>query len=691
MVDINLDPEQLSKINEQLEKSADSMRRLGTNTELLDKLAPQAFDKLSANLKNASASFAGLDGATKKLSEGVGKNVDMFAKLAIAATTMTGLTDAVFPASKAFDKLGASGKGSAASITESYDRVTSVLQKMPGVTSKMVEGFGEIMPKIDQARDVENALLRIMAQSGNLGETMKYLGSDFQGLEQLTDNFSKNMEMIANRTGLSTSQVTEFATSMKNIPGFVNTASVGLGENADNLDLLSVALKISRGTMIDMGKVEEIVSKQMSTFGGSTEDALQVITRMHSAAGALVMPFDTLNKFVDGAAESFMFFGNQSQGALEIMNNLAPALKEGGLAPEAISQMVGGITKGISQLDIAQKAFISSQSGGPGGLMGGFQIEQLMREGKTDQVFDKMQVALKKQFGGGIVDLKEAGESAAGASQMQRQISFMRQGPLGGMVKDDQQAIRLLEAMKSGTGPGGMLGKEEATEKAINTGNTLQKRQTTILNELANKSERLAQIASRQLYLMARQAAGAGSGPKALQNFLKQSDVFAANEIKRRTGAEQGRAKGRVGGGGAAGAGAMLPIEAAIKEKDEILRKGKDFAVQLGITAPAPIAPMAEEPQDASATRMVSKQMRKPRVQPGTNREISELVKLSSVFKDPEGVGTTPGGAAEKPIEHVITVNYRDLESQIIKLITLEIRRDGEAIRAENQGVPGNK
>ena len=45
MVDINLDPEQLSKINEQLEKSADSMRRLGTNTELLDKLAPQAFDK----------------------------------------------------------------------------------------------------------------------------------------------------------------------------------------------------------------------------------------------------------------------------------------------------------------------------------------------------------------------------------------------------------------------------------------------------------------------------------------------------------------------------------------------------------------------------------------------------------------------------------------------------------------------
>ena len=98
MVDINLDPEQLSKINEQLEKSADSMRRLGTNTELLDKLAPQAFDKLSANLKNASASFAGLDGATKKLSEGVGKNVDMFAKLAIAATTMTGLTDAVFPA-----------------------------------------------------------------------------------------------------------------------------------------------------------------------------------------------------------------------------------------------------------------------------------------------------------------------------------------------------------------------------------------------------------------------------------------------------------------------------------------------------------------------------------------------------------------------------------------------------------------
>ena len=73
-----------------------------------------------------------------------------------------------------------------------------------------------------------------------------------------------------------------------------------------------------------------------------------------------------------------------------IMNDYVGALQNTGMTGQHAMEVVKGMTDSIAGMSVAQKAFLSSQTGGPGGLMGAFQIEKDLREGKIDKVFDKV-------------------------------------------------------------------------------------------------------------------------------------------------------------------------------------------------------------------------------------------------------------------------------------------------------------
>src|SRR5271166_3703252 len=157
-----------------------------------------------------------------------------------------------------------------------------------------------------------------------------------------------------------------------------------------------------------------------------------------------------------------------TEGLTAIMKDYATALEATGMSSQRAVTAAGSIIGAMGKMSMAQKSFLSSQTGGPGGLLGAVQIEKMLREGKTAEVAEKIQMALKRQFGGqGVVTQADVRDEASAAA-FERQRLMLTSGTFGIKAKDEDEATNMLEAIKSGNlgkdlGQAGMglKGKEE--------------------------------------------------------------------------------------------------------------------------------------------------------------------------------------------------------------------------------------
>jgi hypothetical protein len=158
-------------------------------------------------------------------------------------------------------------------------------------------------------------------------------------------------------------------------------------------------------------------------------------------------------------------------------------------------------------MGLAQKAFLSAQTGGPGGLMGAFQIEKMLKEGDIEGVFKKVRDQMQKQLGP-IVTLEDAASSPAAAAQLARQTAMLRSGPLGAMARTDQDAYRILESMKTGAPPPAALG--DTVQAAMGRGEEMEARRSlTVVKDIKDIIAE-ADLAGGMAALKFLQAGGAG-------------------------------------------------------------------------------------------------------------------------------------------------------------------------------------
>jgi hypothetical protein len=275
---------------------------------------------------------------------------------------------------------------------------------------------------------------------------------------------------------------------------------------------------VAAGTGQTFEQVMEDLTFSFETMGVKGEPALEFAARMQNASQAMGIPLKFVKQYAEEAASAFTLFADDTkaaaemgQSAINIMGRLGPALQQSGLGPKAIGDIVKGVTDGIARMDTAQKAFLSAQTGGPGGLQGAFQIDQMLAEGKIDQVFDKVKQNMMQKLGGPIVTRAEAAVSPEAAAQFQKQIMFMMSPAMGGLAKDQASAVKLLEAMVSGKAeaPEALQDKDKALRDALDRGTKLQDRGNNILIRIANASERMAALQAVAGYEKSRQVGGA--------------------------------------------------------------------------------------------------------------------------------------------------------------------------------------
>jgi hypothetical protein len=200
----------------------------------------------------------------------------------------------------------------------------------------------------------------------------------------------------------------------------------------------------------------------------SGQKAAEFFATISSVANTLKLKFDDVQPVMNAIAEQFKFVGNETDAAAKVLGRYTDALRETGLTSKASLGIVQEMVGTMSNLTTGTKAFLSLRSGGPGGLQGGFQIDQLLRQGKLDQVVQMAERSLKQQFGGRIYSQAEAAQSPEAASQFMRQRQLLQSGAFGiGKGMSDDKATRLLESL--GKGDLGAASKEIKTGQSALT------------------------------------------------------------------------------------------------------------------------------------------------------------------------------------------------------------------------------
>lgn len=474
-------PEDVTASGDAANNAAISFTGMGASVEFA-RTELSAMDKIAQGVSSVFQGFTNvLKDFTGVQATSVGMTDEQVTKLGL-------LTTAVFGSRKAFDSLQDIGTGGLSTFGDKISYITDDILKSGGGISGLADlaknVLGTAMPKefqtsvgaakgfinslvegADNALRLQNAMVQLAGKTGGLNNLYDKTGSNLQSVNAM---LAAHEDMLANTmkaTGLNQKQIENYWAALGSIPGALEK-TIHTGSNANTtMGMLTATIKASAAVGRDTTDVVKDMHQAFKDYGIVGGDALKFTLRFSEIASAFGVDFDDVSKALKGSAAELGHFADagasaskMGEGLAQTMKNMVGGLMDAGMTARDAVSAVSQLENNIGKLNIAQKAFISAQSGGPGGLMGGFKIDKMLREGDFEGVFKKQMDTIKKLMGGKIVTLDEASTSQVAASQMQKQIALLQQGPLGSMIKNPQDAYKMFDMFR-GTRAGSLTGE----------------------------------------------------------------------------------------------------------------------------------------------------------------------------------------------------------------------------------------
>lgn len=519
-----------SKIAEGSESARQAMSgwvdSVGKATSVLDNLKDVGQEALQRVEALASVNFG-------QFVQGLASGNKELLGMTAQASLLLGVISGIKP--DAFNAIGEAANDATGDITRTFDILNRVSQLDPtGFSNKLIKGLAVLHEAAEPARRFEAGLMAMAARSGEFGSLMAEIGTDLEGLENKLVSFTDLTYSVAQVSGLTTVQVAKYASELNKIPGALSTTIETSAAGTEHMHMLDAAIKVAAGTGQDFSSVIQQMTAVYQEFGTTGKNALEFVSRLAAASQDLKMPLDLVKDYVTGASQSFRFFGDNSQAAINILGKFGPALAESGLGPKAVADLTQNITRNISEMNLAQRAFVSGTSGGPGGLQGAYQIELLKRQGRVDEVQKMVEDSLRQQFGGRIVTLDEAAKDQGLAAQFTKQVQLLTQGP-SKIASSEAEAYAILDAMSKGVRaqPDKQIAtKEEALSSALDIGNSFQERNYNQLTAISNTLDLGVQYSSIIASNTARTVSGTGFNQTNIDNNrLKQGQIASGAKM----------------------------------------------------------------------------------------------------------------------------------------------------------------
>jgi len=345
---------------------------------------------------------------------------------------------------------------------------------IPDSVSKTVTGIETFLlqtaKSADNALRLQNALFKMGAVTGDLNKVLSDAGGEFENMNDLLMRHQKMITDTAAASGTSTAVIEEYWAALGQIPKALESQVTSARDSGKQVSMLDATMQYAAGSGRDFMSVIADLKDAHIKMGVEGEAALKFTARMGELANNNNVEFSVMHDALSKASDDIKNFGGEGmrtgevmEGVVKIMNNYLGALKETGVSGATAVGMIQTMTNSMLGLDVAQRAFLSQQAGGAGGLRGAFQIEQMIREGKGAEVMAEMQKSIEQMTGGRMVSVEEAAgsEEAANRAVMQRQM--IMSGPLGKLAGDEQGAARIAE-MFAAKSAGTVTGEELAAD-----------------------------------------------------------------------------------------------------------------------------------------------------------------------------------------------------------------------------------
>jgi len=404
--------------------------------------------------------------AFEKVGESAKEYFDKFQNLASKHGQVAGLIiNQIMEVKDYYKQLSNHENFSLKSYTSQVDELSNMTASL-GKDSGILKGLGEalgmttdaVLPHLkkiaegaDQILYTQQGMLQAATSAGTVGNFYARGSFDVDKMNASAVKLGDNLVNVTAATTGNHDETVKMFGAFQKIPGAMQGITEGAAGSTGAMEKFTGMIRFAAGTNQSFGVVSSQVTRSINILGTSFEGAMENAARLSRVSRDLGIPLDIANTSMDELTNTFRTWGDTTRGSEQIFSNLYQSFKDTGLGASEATRIIGDMTKSMSNLGIAKEALISGRTGGPGGLQGAFQIEQLLSEGKTDEVLKKMQQSLRQAMGGGkIIDLKEAGTSQASGQQYAKQRGILASGAFGEFGKDAASANKILEVMSKG-------------------------------------------------------------------------------------------------------------------------------------------------------------------------------------------------------------------------------------------------
>ncbi len=405
-----------------------------------------AFSAIAHSVLSVGDAFQGLGGVVDS------SNIGTFSQDFIALKQALDTTGpAAEMARAALDKaVTAVNKGD---NKELQRNVADALKIGPRAVADALEG---VFKRADRMAALNASIIHLAANTGTLNEVYEKSGDGLKNISLLTSENTKMMEIAQRATGATREQMSSYWATLGSIPGALQSIKDGNSNVAGSFNIFIDAIKIAHATGRTVKEISDDLKNSVTNYGVSMENAAKFTTRISELNNKYKIPYDEMKKSLLAVTDTFQNYANAGDSAAKmtddaanIINKYIGGLKESGMTGKHATEVIKDMTSAINTMGVAQRAFLSAQTGGPGGLMGAARIEKMLMEGNLEKVQDLVMQSMKKQFGK-VVTLEEGTQSDAAEATRQKQIMLLKQGPLGQMIKTDQDATKFLNSMAAG-------------------------------------------------------------------------------------------------------------------------------------------------------------------------------------------------------------------------------------------------
>ena len=495
-----------NRIINRMSQSIESYKvSINTSGALTDQQAAQ-FGMLTTSILQTRKAFDNLGGIDSSKFRTYKDQIQDFRQSIETSPLFTSVSDQVAGFSQVLVNLGRP-------INEVKNAAKKGLDGLSKYANSFLEGA-------DNGLRLQNVMIQLGAKTGMLGNIYRVAGDDLGNINSLMAEQNMIMAETVKATGLSENQVEQYYLALGSVPKALQQNVSGLKDTNSSTNMLTASIKLATGTGQNYQEVISNLHTAFRDFGIAGEPALRFTSRFSEISNKFGIEMSDVQANLLGAAGSFKTMVDaglpaerMTEGLSEIMNQYIDGLMKTGMTGERAAKVTKDITDSLTGLSTAQKAFLSAQTGGPGGLMGAAQIERMIRDGDTVGLLKKVRSTMEKQFGN-IVTLADAEKSESAASQLEKQRIMLQRGPLGSLVKSNQDADRFLEMMKAqkmGTLPTTEL-DPLGLQSAMDRGTEIQKKSMTPIQAFNAEMAGLRKSADISALNVVQKSFAAGTG-----------------------------------------------------------------------------------------------------------------------------------------------------------------------------------